>query len=169
MNESLNGCQSRNVTEPQRDEESACMKLRTKSRLHTNSLSFPERGFINFSLFERKVTKEANERAARPPRRAGCRLGKFRPHLTQGFSVQMGCHREIANSPNRGFFPTKRVRQSLNFITRPARRAPYGHRRRLCVGILFSYLCPSPSRSVPPPPRGRLTNPLVLQNRPQGA
>ena len=34
--------------------------------LRTNSLSFPERGFINFSLFERKVTKEANERAARP-------------------------------------------------------------------------------------------------------
>ena len=28
-------------------------------------------GTVNFSLFERKVTKEANERAARPPARSG--------------------------------------------------------------------------------------------------
>ena len=109
------------------------MKLRTNSPLRTKPIS-PFGRIINFSLFERKVTKEANEPAARPPRRASYRLGKFRPHLTHKPSVQMGCHRGITNSPNRGFFPTECVRQNRILITRTAPRAPYGHRRGLCVG-----------------------------------
>ena len=83
---------------------------------------------------EKSSKKEVCEPAVRPPRRAGYHPRKFRPHLTQEFSVQMGCHRGITNSPNRGFFPTECVRQKPSLITRPAPRTPYGHRRGLCVG-----------------------------------
>ena len=117
-------------------------------------IPFPLSGVINFSLFERKVTKEANEPAARPPRRTICRPKKFRPHLTHKPSVQMGCHRGIADAPNHRFFPTECVRQSRFFITRTAPRAPYGHRRGLCVGasvrarILF-YIAGSEATFLP--------------------
>ena len=53
----------------------------------------------------------------------------------------MGCHRGITNSPNRGFFPSECVRQNPSLITRTAPRAPYGHRRDLCV-VIFARLCP---------------------------
>ena len=96
---------------------------------------FPSRGVINFFFpKKKKLQKEVGEPAVRSPRRAGYRPKKFRPHLTQGLSVQMGCHRGTTDSPTWGFFPAERVQQNLNSITRPARRAPYGHRRRLCVG-----------------------------------
>ena len=103
---------------------SSYSKILSFSRQRTKPI-FPFGGVINFSLFERKVTKEANEPAARPPRRAGYRLGKFRPHLTHKPSVQMGCHRGIAGAPNRGFFPTECVQQNLNFISRTAPRAQF--------------------------------------------
>ena len=148
------------------------------ARVHPNSARTPVCAQAPFAggqctFFFTQKKKVPKKKCANVPLdrlcRTVCRPGKFRPHLTQGLSAQMGCHRGIANSPNHRFFPTECVQQNLNSITRTARRAPYGHRRRLCVGILFSCLCPSPSRSVTPPPRGRLTNPLVLQNRPQGA
>ena len=116
-------------------EESACMKLRTNSPLRTNSI-FPFRGTMHFFLCtkEKSAKKEVCEPAVRSPRRAGYRLGKFRPHLKQGFSVQMGCHRGIAGAPNHRFFPAEYVQQNLISFTRTAPRAPYGHRRGLCVG-----------------------------------
>ena len=115
------------------------LHFRTISRLRTISLSLPERGVINFSLFERKVTKEANEPAVRSPRRAGYRPRKFRPHLTQGFSVQMGCRRRTKDYPNHRFFPTMCIQQSLIFITRPARRMGTDG---ACAWEHFSRLCP---------------------------
>ena len=92
-----------------------------KSR--TNSLSLPERGFINFSLFERKVTKEANQRAVGSPLRKSCRPRKFRPHLTQKFSVQMGCHRGISAPPLGDFVPRSAAgrTRSPSRALRPAR------------------------------------------------
>ena len=155
---------------------SSYYKIRTNSRLRTNSISppsgtkrphrlppgggsavggggervqtifarnpFPFRGIINFFFpKKKKLQKEVGEPAARPPRRAGYRPRKFRPHLTQGFSVQMGCHRGIANSPNRGFFPSNCGGQNPISITRPAPRAQFifcrDRRPRLsalCVG-----------------------------------
>ena len=95
----------------------------------------PKRGFINFFFpKKKKLQKEVGERAARPHPRTSYRPKKFRPHLTQEPSVQMCCPRGITNSPNHRFFPTECVRQNPNLITRPAPRAPYGHRRGLCVG-----------------------------------
>ena len=90
---------------------------------------------------EKSSKKEVCEPAARPPCRSNYRQRKFRPHLTQELSVQMGCHRRTADSPNRRFFPTECVRQNPSLITRPAPRAPYGHRRGLCV-VIFARLCP---------------------------
>ena len=114
---------------------SSYSKILSFSRPRTISLSLPERGVINFFFpKKKKLQKEVGEPAVRSPRRAGCRPRKFRPHLTHKPSVQMGCHRGISDAPNHRFFPTECVQQNLNFISRTAPRAPYGHRRGLRVG-----------------------------------
>ena len=100
-------------------------------------IALPSAHKLHSPLGNGVFTKEANQRAVGSPLRKSYRPRKFRPHLTQGFSVQMGCHRGIANSPNHRFFPTECVQQNLNSITRTAPRAPYGHRRGLCVGIFL--------------------------------
>ena len=89
---------------------------------------------MHFFLYtkEKSAKKEVCQRAVEPPlpqasehRRTVCRPRKFRPHLTQGFSVQMGCHRGIANSPNHRFFPTNCGGKNPISITRTARRAHF--------------------------------------------
>ena len=104
---------------------SAFQNLHRTTVCAQNPFSSPKRGFINFFFpKKKKLQKEVGERAARPLSRTGYRPKKFQPHLTQKFSVQMGCHREIADSPNRGFFPTKCGGQTriLSRALRPARR-----------------------------------------------
>ena len=137
---------------------SAFQNLHCTTVCAQNPFSSPKRGFINFFFpKKKKLQKEVGERAARPLSRTGYRPKKFQPHLTQKFSVQMGCHREIADSPNRGFFPTKCGGQNPNFITRPARRTgtdgacawelPFAHKihfRGRAGGLL-----PPQKRSVP--------------------
>ena len=119
------------------------LHFRTTSPLSTISLC---RGTMHFFLCtkEKSSKKEVCEPAVRPPRRAGYHPRKFRPHLTHKFSMQMGCHRGISDAPNHRFFPTECVRQTPSLITRPAPRAPYGHRRGLCVVISVRAQSPFP-------------------------
>ena len=122
-------------------------------------------GFINFFFpKKKKLQKEVGERAARPHPRTSYRPKKFRPHLTQEPSVQMCCHRGIADSPNRGFFPTKRIQHNPNLISRPAPRAPYGHRRGLARELPSAHkLQPIVGEGLAPPAweRSDLSLPLT--------
>ena len=111
----------------------------------------PKRGFYKLFLSQKeKVTKRSWRACRSTAPRTSYRPKKFRPHLTQGLSVQMCCHRGISDSPNRGFFPTKRIQHNPNLISRPAPRAPYGHRRGLARGasVCAQNLSPAPSREA---------------------